>query len=213
MFFRMQKTKVIFLDTKVFFWDTKCYFRNTKNLDIFGGQRGLINSFFVVDMLESQKRPGWGSTVGEPKSSRKSSRKKKAHITGKGTQTTGAGKQHKQQRKQQKQQQRHEPRRWCPKGLFVLSLASSRGISVVFLRFFLMHWCGAAHCVMTWTTETNDDSQPFLCARYNAKLPSLNPNILPRFRRHAHETNLQAHLKLEIDSTRSAKNRLRKAQH
>ena len=61
-------------------------------LDIFGCQRGLMNCKIVLDILESQKRQGWGSTVGEPKRSRKSSRKQKAHITGKATQTTGAGK-------------------------------------------------------------------------------------------------------------------------
>ena len=62
--------------TKVFFWDTKCFFRETKIVvDILGGQRGPINCLIVLEILEGQKRQGWGSTVGDPKSSRKSSRK------------------------------------------------------------------------------------------------------------------------------------------
>ena len=172
-------------------------------LDIFGGQRGLIDCKIVLEILKKKKkRPGWGSTVGEPKSSRKSSRKQKAHITGKATQTTGAGKQHKQQRapnssntrksterisKSSKRSSKSStnmknsstnsskvaqtttakaaqatakvaqtvqtatktaraatetrgPRRRAPKGLFVLSLASSRGISVVFLSFFFLRY-------------------------------------------------------------------------
>ena len=52
------------------------YLGHKKNvLDIFGGQRGFFNCKIVLDILEGRKRPGWGSTVGEPKSSHKSSSK------------------------------------------------------------------------------------------------------------------------------------------
>ena len=45
------------------------------------------------------------------------------------------------------------------------------------LRGLSLHWCGAARNVMTWSIETNDDTQPFKRAKYNAKHPNLNPNI------------------------------------
>ena len=35
-------------------------------IDIFGGQRGLINCSIVLDILEGQKRQGWVQTVGDP---------------------------------------------------------------------------------------------------------------------------------------------------
>ena len=74
LFFGIQKTKqTAFLDTKVFFWDTKCFSGYKKWFLTFGGQWGLINCKFVLDILEGQKRQGWDSTVGDPKSSRKSS--------------------------------------------------------------------------------------------------------------------------------------------
>ena len=47
------------------------------------------------------------------------------------------------------------------------------------LRGFSLHWCGAARSVVTRSIETDDDTQPFTRARYNAKHPSLNPNIPP----------------------------------
>ena len=45
------------------------------------------------------------------------------------------------------------------------------------LRGFSLHWCGAARSVMTRSVETDDDTQPFMRARYNAKHQGLNPNI------------------------------------
>ena len=56
-FWWTQKTKVIFLGYKMFFGDTKCFFGIQK---------------IILDIVDGQKRQGWGSTVGDPKSSRKS---------------------------------------------------------------------------------------------------------------------------------------------
>ena len=107
----------VFMVYKIlFFWDTKDqsdFFGHKKSfsgykkivLDIFRGQRGLINCKIVLDILEGQKRQGWGSTVGDPKSSRKSSRKqqhkqqKKQHK-----ESEAAHKTEKKQKEQQKQQ-------------------------------------------------------------------------------------------------------------
>ena len=72
-FFGIQKTKVIFWIQKSFFFGIlNVFFGIQKNvIDIFGGQRGLINCFIVLDILEVKS----GKEVGDPKSSRKSSRK------------------------------------------------------------------------------------------------------------------------------------------
>ena len=89
----------------IFFWDTNDFFGIQKLvLDIFGGQRGLINCKIVLDILEGQKRLGWGSIVGKPKSSRESSRKQKAHMTGKAGQTTKSTKQQPHRKNHQKDQ-------------------------------------------------------------------------------------------------------------
>ena len=82
---------VIFLDTKVLLWGYKLLLWDTKNvLDIFGGQGAspIVQLFLTFWKVKSGK--GWGSTVGDPKSSRKSSRKQ----------------QHKQQKEQHKQQEK-----------------------------------------------------------------------------------------------------------
>ena len=58
-------------------------------LDFVGGQKSLINCEIDIDILESQKRQGWGSTVGEPEAAAKAAAKQQQ-------------KQHKQQEKQYK---------------------------------------------------------------------------------------------------------------
>ena len=98
-FFGIQKIKVIFWIQKSF-WGSKMLLSGHQKivLDIFASQRGLINCFIVIDILEGQKR---GSTVGDPKSSSKSSREQ---------QHTKQEKQHKQT-EQQKAQTTGKPAR------------------------------------------------------------------------------------------------------
>ena len=134
---------------------------------LFGTQKMLLTlsevkgvstyCLIVLDILEGPKRQGWSSTVGDPKSSRKSSRKErhtkqeKQHKEAEAAKYSSTNKessknnrkhkqqqklhkQYKQQRKQQKQQQRHEgPEGGAPK----VSLCSHWRLLVEF-RFFLV---------------------------------------------------------------------------
>ena len=132
---------------------------------------GLITCSIVLDILEGQKRQGWGSTVGDPKSSRKSSRKQqhtkqeKQHKEAEAAQTTEAqrtgaaqaeasctnNKEHQSAATQEKSTKRisksskrsskssnrdTRAQKAGTEGLFVLSLASSRVISVFPVFFF-----------------------------------------------------------------------------
>ena len=102
-----------FLGVQKFFWDTKdqsdCFGIQKIVLDIFGGQRDLINCLIVLDILESLNRQGWGSTVGDPKSSR--NRCRKQQQTGKAAPRSRSSKNnrsHKQQEHQHKHQEPHK---------------------------------------------------------------------------------------------------------
>ena len=105
-FWWIHKTKVIFLVIQKSLWviEIQNVFSRNKSfwLTFSEGKWGLTICLIVLDILESKKRQGWGSTVGDPKSSRKNSRKQqhtkqekqqkqqKAQTTGNSAQTTGA---------------------------------------------------------------------------------------------------------------------------
>ena len=106
-FFGVQKSllgykrpKGFFWETPTFFfWDTKGFFGIQKMLLTFSEVKGSHHFQIVLDILEGQKRQGWGSAVGGPKAAEKKKQRRK-HPQ----------KQH-QQQKQQKQQQKQQASR------------------------------------------------------------------------------------------------------
>ena len=79
--------KGLFWDSKdhsAFWWTPKSFlgykmfFGIQKNVrDSLGGQKGFMKCEIVLDILEGQKRQGWGSTVGDTKAATKQHRKQR----------------------------------------------------------------------------------------------------------------------------------------